>query len=54
VLVESLGTAPAQLVVEAAIYSDHDGTSWAAGANLLATPVSDGGRVTGDASTKYP
>jgi hypothetical protein len=44
VLVESLGTTPAQLVVEAAIYSDYGGVSWAAGANLLATPVSGGVR----------
>jgi hypothetical protein len=37
VLVESLGTRPAQLVVEEAIYSDSGGVTWAAGANLLAT-----------------
>jgi hypothetical protein len=37
VLVESLGSTPAQIVVEQAIYSDSAGVIWAAGANLLAT-----------------
>ena len=41
VLVESLGDAPAQLVVEGAIYSNSDGVAWAAGANLLATRLPD-------------
>jgi hypothetical protein len=39
VLVESLGDTPAQLVVEQAIYSNASGVIWAAGANMLATPV---------------
>ena len=36
-LVESLGTSPAQLVVERAMYSDANGVWWAAGTNALAT-----------------
>ena len=40
VLVESIGPeALAQLVVERAMYWDADGVTWAAGTNLLATPV---------------
>jgi hypothetical protein len=39
VLVESLGDTPAQLVVEQAIYSNASDVIWAAGANMLATPV---------------
>ena len=37
VVVESLGTTPAQLVVERAMYSDANGVTWAAGSNALAT-----------------
>ena len=37
VLVESLGTTPAQLVVERAMYGDAGGVRWAAGSNALAT-----------------
>ena len=37
VLVESLGTTPAPIAVECAIYQDAAGTWWAAGANQLAT-----------------
>ena len=36
-LVESLGTTPAQLVVERAMYSNSGSTVWAAGTNALAT-----------------
>jgi len=36
-LVESLGTTPAQLVVERAVYSNAGGVVWAAGSNSLAT-----------------
>jgi hypothetical protein len=39
-VVESLGSSPAQIVVERAMYSDAGGVSWAAGTNALAT-VSD-------------
>ena len=40
VLVESIGPeALAQLVVERAMYWNADGVTWAAGTNLLATPV---------------
>jgi len=39
VLVESLGTTPAQLVVERAMYSDAAGVKWAAGTNALATKL---------------
>ena len=40
VLVESIDTAPlAELVVERAMYWDAGGVTWAAGTNLLATPV---------------
>ena len=40
VIVESIDTAPlAQLVVERAMYWNADGAVWAAGTNLLATPV---------------
>jgi hypothetical protein len=39
VLVESLGEAPAHLVVEGAIYANSGGVEWAAGAALLATPL---------------
>jgi hypothetical protein len=37
VLVESLGTSPASLVVEGAVYQDAAGVQWAAGSNQLAT-----------------
>jgi hypothetical protein len=37
VLVESLGTAPAPIVVECAVYQDAAGVWWAAGSNQLAT-----------------
>jgi hypothetical protein len=38
VLIESLGTTPAQIVVERATYSnDASGTVWAAGASALGT-----------------
>ncbi len=36
-LVESLGSTPAQIVVERAMYSDANGVTWAAGTNALAT-----------------
>ena len=39
VLVESLGAAPAPLVVEGAYYWSPGGRTWAAGGNLLATPL---------------
>jgi Putative binding domain, N-terminal/Viral BACON domain len=39
VIVESLGTTPAELVVESSLYSTADGVVWAAGANALATPL---------------
>jgi hypothetical protein len=40
VIVESIDTAPlAQLVVERAMYWNSGGVVWAAGTNLLATPV---------------
>jgi hypothetical protein len=38
-IVESLGTAPAQIVVERAMYWDADGQHWAAGTNALATKL---------------
>ena len=38
-LVQSLGTSPAQIVVERAVYSDANGVHWAAGANSLGTPL---------------
>jgi hypothetical protein len=38
-IVESIGVAPVQLVVERAMYSDADGVSWAAGTNALATKL---------------
>ncbi|MBL8143433.1 MAG: hypothetical protein JNM38_20125 [Acidobacteria bacterium] len=38
-LVESLGATPAQLVVERAMYSNAEGTWWAAGTNALATKL---------------
>lgn len=38
-LVESLGAAPAPLVVECAMYSDADGVKWAAGTNSVATKL---------------
>jgi len=37
VLVESLGSTPAQIVVERAMYSNAQGVTWAAGTNALAT-----------------
>ena len=39
VLVESLGAAPAPIVVEGAYYWSPGGHVWAAGGNLLATPL---------------
>ena len=36
-IVESLGSTPAQIVVERAMYSNADGVVWAAGTNALAT-----------------
>ena len=36
-LIESVGTTPAQIVVERAMYSDAGGVHWAAGTNALAT-----------------
>jgi hypothetical protein len=39
VVVESLGTTPAQLVVERAIYTSPGGVQWAAGSNAVATPL---------------
>jgi hypothetical protein len=39
VLVEGLGAAPPQLVVERAMYSNAGSTIWAAGTNALATPL---------------
>ena len=40
VLVESIDTTPlADLVVERAMYWDSGGITWAAGTNLLATPL---------------
>jgi hypothetical protein len=38
-VVESLGTTPAQIVVERAMYTSPGGVTWAAGTNALATPV---------------
>jgi hypothetical protein len=38
-LVESLGSTPAALVVERAMYSDAGGVVWAAGTNALATKL---------------
>jgi hypothetical protein len=38
-LVESLGPAPAALVVERSIYRDAGGVQWAAGSNALAVPL---------------
>ena len=38
-MVESLGTAPAQIVVERAMYWDANGQRWAAGTNALARVV---------------
>jgi hypothetical protein len=38
-LPESLGAAPAQIVVERAMYSDAGGAHWAAGTNALATKL---------------
>jgi hypothetical protein len=38
-LVESLGTTPAQLVVEYSLYSNAGGVVWAAGSNALASPL---------------
>ena len=39
VIVESIGTTPAQLVVERAMYADAGGVVWAAGTNALATKL---------------
>ena len=36
-IVESIGGAPAQIVVERAMYSNANGVHWAAGTNALAT-----------------
>ena len=38
-LIESIGTTPAQIVVERAMYSDSGGVKWAAGTNALATKL---------------
>lgn len=38
-VVESLGSEPAQIVVERAMYSNAGGVDWAAGTNALATKV---------------
>ena len=38
-IVESLGGAPVQIVVERAMYSDANGVNWAAGTNALATKL---------------
>ncbi|MFN8061782.1 MAG: DUF5719 family protein [Vicinamibacterales bacterium] len=38
-VVESMGSSPAQLVVECATYSNANGVVWAAGADSLATPL---------------
>ena len=38
-IVESVGGAPAQIVVERAMYSNADGVRWAAGTNALATKL---------------
>jgi hypothetical protein len=35
--VESVGEAPAQIVVERAMYNDEGGVPWGAGSNALAT-----------------
>jgi hypothetical protein len=39
VLVESVGSPPAQLLVERAMYSNAGGVRWAAGTNALATKL---------------
>jgi hypothetical protein len=39
ILIESIGTTPAQIVVERAMYSDAEGVHWAAGTNALATKL---------------
>jgi hypothetical protein len=36
-VIESLGTDPAQIVVERAMYTSPGGVTWAAGTNALAT-----------------
>jgi hypothetical protein len=38
-VVESTGASPAPIVAERAIYADHAGTVWAAGSDLLGTPL---------------
>ncbi len=38
-IVESIGTTPALIVVERAMYSDSGGRFWAAGTNAVATPI---------------
>jgi hypothetical protein len=38
-IVESLGTDPAEVVVERAMYANADGVAWAAGTNALATRI---------------
>ena len=38
-IVESLGSTPAQIVVERAMYWDANGVIWAAGTDLLATKL---------------
>jgi hypothetical protein len=40
-IVESVGSAPLQLIVERAMYRDAAGQKWAAGTNALATRLSD-------------
>jgi hypothetical protein len=39
VLVESVGAAPAQIVVERAMYSNAEGVAWAAGTNAIGTKI---------------
>ena len=39
VLVESIGASPVPIVVEGAFYWTIDGVLWAAGSNLVATPI---------------
>jgi hypothetical protein len=48
-LVESLGATPAQLVVERAMYTSPGGVLWAAGTNVVGTPVD--ARTLGPAGT---
>ena len=59
VVVESLGTTPAQIVVEWSTYWDAGGQAWAAGTNALATPsqaqrVAYDEAVSGDLTERLP